>query len=85
MALDEMPIVGSAEPLTPEERRARLRELAAWGVDLSLVSAYLHRSPTECLEEWRAFRHFADEIERAVDAGRVYPLPTPSTSPKIEP
>jgi hypothetical protein len=73
MAVDEASIVGSAEPLTPEQRAVRLRELAAWGVDLSLISAYLHRSPTECVEEWRAFRAFADEIERAVESGRVFP------------
>ncbi|MGI8553532.1 MAG: hypothetical protein ACR2PL_22515 [Dehalococcoidia bacterium] len=40
-------IVGSAEPLTPEERAVRLRELADWGVDLSLVWASLQRTPTE--------------------------------------
>jgi hypothetical protein len=31
------PIVGSAEPLTGEQTVQRLRELEAWGVDLSLI------------------------------------------------
>ena len=40
-------IVGSVEPLTPEETRIRLKELEAWGVDLTLVRASLNRTPTE--------------------------------------
>lgn len=40
-------IVGSAEPLDKEQTRVRLRELAAWGVDLSLVQASLEKTPTE--------------------------------------
>jgi hypothetical protein len=66
-------ILGSAEPLTPAERTARLRELAAWGVDLSLSSDQLGRSPTERLEEWLAFRAFVEAGQRAVTEGRVAP------------
>ncbi len=44
---DAQHIVGSAEPLTPEETLKRLQELKAWGVDLTLVSASLSRTPTE--------------------------------------
>jgi hypothetical protein len=40
-------IIGSAEPLSPDETAERLRELAAWGVDLTLVRASLARTPTE--------------------------------------
>ncbi len=44
---DDPHILGSAEPLSPEETEARLRELEAWGVDLTLVRAGLTRTPTE--------------------------------------
>lgn len=50
MSLDEgdhPDMVGSTEPLSPEETAARLRQLDAWGVDLSLVEASLSRTPTE--------------------------------------
>ncbi len=66
-------ILGSAEPLTPEQRKARLRELAGWGVDLSLSSVQIGKTPAECLEEWQAFYEFAEAARRAVSEGRVYP------------
>ncbi|GAC1388805.1 MAG: hypothetical protein NVS4B11_04140 [Ktedonobacteraceae bacterium] len=44
---DAQHIVGSAEPLTPEETQKRLQELETWGVDLTLVRASLNRTPTE--------------------------------------
>lgn len=44
---EEQGLVGTAETLTPEETKTRLRELAAWGVDLSLVQANLERTPSE--------------------------------------
>lgn len=47
---DAQHIVGSAEPLTPEQTRIRLKELEAWGVDLSLSQASLSRTPTERVE-----------------------------------
>lgn len=47
MERHEQAIVGSAEPLRPEEARQRLETLRAWGVDLSLVEASLRRTPTE--------------------------------------
>ncbi|HST89567.1 MAG TPA: hypothetical protein VLJ14_14430 [Ktedonobacterales bacterium] len=40
-------IIGSAEPLSSDETERRLRELAAWVVDLTLVRAALARTPTE--------------------------------------
>lgn len=38
---------GGPEPLTSEQREARLRELEDWGVDLSLIRTALARTPTE--------------------------------------
>ncbi len=64
-------ILGSAEPLTPEQRRVRLRELADWGVDLSLSSALLGKSPTERVEDWIAFHSFTEELQRAVAGART--------------
>lgn len=46
----EEPLVGSAEPLSSEATAHRLQELAAWGVDLSLVQANLARTPTERIQ-----------------------------------
>jgi hypothetical protein len=43
-------ILGSAELLSPEETADRLRQLARWGVDLSLVQAHLAMTPTERLQ-----------------------------------
>lgn len=51
---DRAEIVGSSEPLTPEQTRERLRQLAEWGVDLSLVQASLDRTPTERIERLEA-------------------------------
>ena len=42
-----MSVPGSAEPLSPDETAERLRQLEAWGVDLSLIQASLERTPTE--------------------------------------
>lgn len=39
--------LGAVEPLTSEQREARLRELEEWGVDLSLIRTALARTPTE--------------------------------------
>jgi hypothetical protein len=62
---DLEPIIGSAEPLTPQQTRERLRELAEWGVDLSLVQASLERTPTERIERLEA----ALELVQALQAG----------------
>jgi len=43
-------VPGTAEPLSPEATAERLRELAAWGVDLSLIQASLERTSTERIE-----------------------------------
>lgn len=40
---------GGPEPLTSEQREARLRELEEWGVDLSLIRTALARTPTQRL------------------------------------
>jgi hypothetical protein len=66
-------ILGSAEPLTAEQRAERLRQLATWGVDLSLSSAQLGKSPSALLQEWLAFRSFVDAAQREVREGRVRP------------
>jgi hypothetical protein len=59
------PIVGSAEPLTPEETRDRLRELEAWGVDLSLVRASLERTPTKRVTRMIGSLELATKLRRA--------------------
>jgi hypothetical protein len=69
------PIVGSAEHLTGEARAARLRELAAWGVDLSLISTQMGKSPAQYLEEWLAFRAFIEAGQRALAEGHIVSAP----------
>ncbi len=63
-------IVGTAEPLTPEQTR-RLRELQAWGVDLSLVRRNLQMTPTQCFEEALRLQEFAEEIRRGMQRARA--------------
>jgi hypothetical protein len=65
MSIDDPHIVGSAEPLSPDQRRERIRELEAWGVDLSLVQANLELTPTQRLEAARHLLGFAEEMRRA--------------------
>jgi hypothetical protein len=65
MSVEDQHIVGSAEPLSPQETEARLRELEAWGVDLSLVWASLQQSPTERLEHMLGMLAFTQEMQRA--------------------
>jgi len=50
----------SGEPLSREATIARLRELAKWGVDLSLVEASLDRTPTERLQTNAGIVRFAN-------------------------
>ena len=52
---DQQYILGSAETLSPEESAERLRALAAWGVDLSLIQATLELTPTERLQRMTDF------------------------------
>jgi len=63
--------VGTAEPLTPEQTRRRLRELKAWGVDLSLVRRNLQLTPTQCIEEALRLQEFAEEIRRGMRRARA--------------
>ena len=65
MSVDGEHIVGSAEPLTPEQTKVRLRELKEWGVDLSLVWANLELTPTQRIEAARSLLAFAEEMQRA--------------------
>ena len=65
MSVDGQQIMGSAEPLTPEQTKARLRELKEWGVDLSLVWANLELTPTQRIEAARSLLAFAEEMRRA--------------------
>lgn len=62
MREENQPIVGSAELLGPEETRQRLRELEAWGVDLSLVEASLHRTPTERIQHMVGLLRVVEEL-----------------------
>jgi len=64
-------IVGTAEPLDAEEKRERLRELEAWGVDLTLVRASLNRTPTERIERMLGLLELADELQRGYASSRL--------------
>jgi hypothetical protein len=75
MSVEGRHIVGSAEPLSPQETEARLRELEAWGVDLSLVWASLQQSPTERLEHMLGVLAFSQELQCAWQEKRFYTLP----------
>lgn len=57
-------VVGSAKPLTPEQRKSRLRELADWGVDLSLIESSLARTPTERVRHMVGLLRIIDELRR---------------------
>lgn len=59
------PIVGSAEPLSREETAERLRQLEAWGVDLSLIEANLSRTPTERVTRMLEIRAFGNALREA--------------------
>ena len=61
-------IVGSAEPLDAEETRERLRELEAWGVDLTLVRASLNRTPDERVDRMLGLLELAEEMRRSYAA-----------------
>ncbi len=65
---DRDTILGSAEPLSPEETEARLRQLAAWGVDLSLIQASLERTPTERIERLEAALELVEELRKGYAA-----------------
>lgn len=67
------PLLGSAEPLSREETLARLRELQAWGVDLSLIRANLQRTPTERLLQNESLGRLIGEMQTALREGRVKP------------
>ena len=68
---DHAELLGSAEPLSPEETAARLRELEAWGVDLSLVEASLSRTPTERVARMLDLLEFGNALHEAYEARRV--------------
>ena len=53
------------EPLTPEQREARLRELEEWGVDLSLIRTALARTPTERILMMEDRLALIEEMQRA--------------------
>ena len=61
---DAQHIVGSAEPLTPEETHVRLKELEAWGVDLTLIRAGLQLTPTERIERMIGLLELTEELQR---------------------
>lgn len=56
----------SAELLTPERREARLRELADWGVDLSLIQSSLARTPTERVQRMVGLLRLIEELRRTI-------------------
>jgi len=68
---DHLDMVGSAEPLSPEETATRLRELEAWGVDLSLVEASLSRTPTERVTRMLDLLEFGSALHEAYETRRV--------------
>jgi hypothetical protein len=80
MSVEDRPIVGSAEPLSPEQARMRLRELEAWGVDLSLVCASLQESPAERLDHMLGVLAFTHDLRRAWQRqyGTALPVAHPS-------
>ena len=63
---DEQHIVGSAEPLTSEQRTVRRQQLKAWGIDLSLVRRNLGLKPTERVNEALNMLVFAEEVRRGM-------------------
>jgi hypothetical protein len=75
MSVEDRHIVGSAEPLSPEQTEVRLRELEAWGVDLSLVWASLQQSPPQRLDRMLGVLAFSQELQRAWQEKRFYNLP----------
>jgi hypothetical protein len=79
MSVEERHIVGSAEPLSPEQTEVRLRELEAWGVDLSLVWASLQQSPAQRLARMLGVLAFTQELQRAWQEKRFYTLPAHDT------
>ena len=75
MSGEDRHILGSAEPLSPEQTEVRLRELEAWGVDLSLVWASLQQSPAQRLACMLGVLAFTQELQRAWQEKRFYTLP----------
>ncbi len=71
MDAPEQRIVGSAEPLTSEQRAVRLQELKAWGIDLSLVQRNLRLTPTERVQEALNLLAFAEEMRRGMQRYRL--------------
>lgn len=71
MSTADQHIVGSAEPLSPEQTRARLHELKEWGVDLSLVQANLELTPTQRIEAALNLLALAQEMRRAWEKRQV--------------
>lgn len=69
------PIVGSAEPLNREQTLVRLRELEAWGVDLSLIRANLQRTPEERIAQNEGMARLVRELQRAMHRGQGKPVP----------
>lgn len=65
MSVEDRHMVGSAEPLSPEQTSIRLRELEAWGVDLSLVYASLQESPAERLDHMLGVLAFTHDLREA--------------------
>ena len=74
MIADNQHIVGSAEPLSPEQTEVRLRELEEWGVDLSLTWASLQQSPQQRLDHMLGVLAFTQELRRAWRANGFYSI-----------
>ncbi|HWE64030.1 MAG TPA: hypothetical protein VHB98_20130 [Chloroflexota bacterium] len=68
------PMVGSAEPLNREQTVLRLRELEAWGVDLSLVRYNLQRTPEQRIAQNEDMARLVRELQIAVRRGQGKPL-----------
>ncbi len=66
-------VIGSAEPLTPEQREARLRALADWGVDLSLIESSLARTPTERVQHMVGLLCIIEQLRRSLQQKQESP------------
>jgi hypothetical protein len=74
------PIVGSAEPLTREQTLIRLRELEAWGVDLSLIRDSLGYTPSERVARMFSVLRLATALQQAMRSHWEQATSSPATT-----
>ena len=66
--------IGSSEPLDRAQTFDRLRELEAWGVDLSLIQANLRCTDEQRIARNESLAHMLHEMQTALHKGQVLPL-----------